>query len=105
MGRRVKPLLERNPALVDALPAVADANWRHVAQIAIAWVLSRGDIVPLIEARSARGGSRGGGSGAHAGGRGADWVRAARRHGVAGERFRGSVRLADPDSERKEVGR
>jgi aryl-alcohol dehydrogenase-like predicted oxidoreductase len=44
--------LERNLALVDALRAVADRKAVSVAQIAIAWVLARGDdIVPLIGAR------------------------------------------------------
>ncbi|MET8277508.1 aldo/keto reductase [Micromonospora sp. NPDC005174] len=44
--------LDRNLVLVDALRAVAEARGVTVAQIAIAWVLSRGeDIVPLIGAR------------------------------------------------------
>lgn len=44
--------LERNLALVEALRAVAEARQATVAQIAIAWVLSRGeDVVPLIGAR------------------------------------------------------
>jgi aryl-alcohol dehydrogenase-like predicted oxidoreductase len=44
--------LDRNLALVDALRAVADSKGASVAQIAISWVLSRGeDIVPLIGAR------------------------------------------------------
>jgi len=44
--------LDRNLSLVDALRAVADARSATVAQIAIAWVLSRGeDIVPLVGAR------------------------------------------------------
>jgi aryl-alcohol dehydrogenase-like predicted oxidoreductase len=44
--------LERNLALVDALRAVADARNATVAQLAIGWVLSRGeDIVPLVGAR------------------------------------------------------
>jgi aryl-alcohol dehydrogenase-like predicted oxidoreductase len=44
--------LERNLALVDALRAVADAKGATVAQLAIGWVLSRGqDIVPLVGAR------------------------------------------------------
>jgi aryl-alcohol dehydrogenase-like predicted oxidoreductase len=44
--------LERNLALVDALAAVAAAQGASVAQLAIAWVLSRGqDIVPLVGAR------------------------------------------------------
>jgi aryl-alcohol dehydrogenase-like predicted oxidoreductase len=44
--------LDRNLALVEALRAVADARGATVAQLAIAWVLSRGeDIVPLIGAR------------------------------------------------------
>ncbi len=44
--------LERNLALVEALRAIADAKGATVAQVAIAWVLSRGrDIVPLVGAR------------------------------------------------------
>ncbi|MEZ4515760.1 MAG: aldo/keto reductase [Chloroflexota bacterium] len=44
--------LERNLALVEALRGVAQEQNATVAQIAIAWVLSRGqDIVPLIGAR------------------------------------------------------
>lgn len=44
--------LERNLALVDALREVAGARGATVAQVAIAWVLSRGnDIVPLVGAR------------------------------------------------------
>jgi aryl-alcohol dehydrogenase-like predicted oxidoreductase len=41
--------LDRNLVLVDALRAIADEKEATVAQIAIGWVLSRGeDIVPLI---------------------------------------------------------
>ena len=41
--------LERNLALVDALRTIAEAKGVTVAQIAIAWVLARGeDIVPLV---------------------------------------------------------
>jgi aryl-alcohol dehydrogenase-like predicted oxidoreductase len=44
--------LERNLALVEALREVAWARGATVAQVAIAWVLSRGeDIVPLVGAR------------------------------------------------------
>jgi aryl-alcohol dehydrogenase-like predicted oxidoreductase len=44
--------LERNLALVEALRQIADAKGVTVAQIAIAWVASRGtDIVPLVGAR------------------------------------------------------
>lgn len=44
--------LEHNLALVEALRKVADTKRVTVAQIAIAWVLSRGnDIVPLVGAR------------------------------------------------------
>ena len=44
--------LERNLSLVDEIKRVADEKGATVAQIAIAWVLSRGDdIVPLIGAR------------------------------------------------------
>src|SRR3954465_12553563 len=44
--------LERNLELVEALREVADAAGATVAQVAIAWVLSRGDdIVPLVGAR------------------------------------------------------
>lgn len=45
--------LERNLRLVDALRRVAEEKRASVAQIVIAWVLSRGeDIVPLIGART-----------------------------------------------------
>jgi aryl-alcohol dehydrogenase-like predicted oxidoreductase len=45
--------LTRNLELVDALASVADGLDASVAQVAIAWVLSRGeDIVPLIGART-----------------------------------------------------
>jgi aryl-alcohol dehydrogenase-like predicted oxidoreductase len=44
--------LERNLALVEALRRVAGAKAVSVAQLAIAWVLTRGeDIVPVIGAR------------------------------------------------------
>jgi aryl-alcohol dehydrogenase-like predicted oxidoreductase len=44
--------LDRNLALVDALRPIADARGATVAQVAIAWVLSRGeDVVPLVGAR------------------------------------------------------
>ena len=44
--------LERNLALVEALRAVAKERGASVAQVAIAWVLSRGtDIVPLVGSR------------------------------------------------------
>ena len=44
--------IERNLAAVERLREIADAKGASVAQIAIAWVLSRGaDIVPLIGAR------------------------------------------------------
>jgi aryl-alcohol dehydrogenase-like predicted oxidoreductase len=44
--------LDRNLALVEELRGVADAKGVTVAQIAIAWVLSRGvDIVPIVGAR------------------------------------------------------
>jgi aryl-alcohol dehydrogenase-like predicted oxidoreductase len=44
--------LDRNLGLVERLRAVADAKGITVAQLAIAWVLSRGtDIVPLVGAR------------------------------------------------------
>jgi len=44
--------LDRNLGLVEALRAVAKERGTTVAQIAIAWVLSRGaDIVPLVGAR------------------------------------------------------
>jgi aryl-alcohol dehydrogenase-like predicted oxidoreductase len=43
----------RNLALVDGLRAVADAKRASVAQVAIAWVLSRGeDIVALVGSRT-----------------------------------------------------
>jgi len=45
--------LDRNLALVEALRAVATELGATVAQVAIAWVLSRGnDIVPLVGART-----------------------------------------------------
>jgi len=41
--------LERNHALVDALRPIAEAKGATVAQMAIAWMLARGeDIVPLV---------------------------------------------------------
>jgi aryl-alcohol dehydrogenase-like predicted oxidoreductase len=44
--------VERNLELVEALREVADGKGATVAQVAIAWVLSRGDdIVPLVGAR------------------------------------------------------
>jgi pyridoxine 4-dehydrogenase len=44
--------LDRNLALVEALRQIAEAKGVTVAQIAIAWVASRGtDIVPLVGAR------------------------------------------------------
>jgi aryl-alcohol dehydrogenase-like predicted oxidoreductase len=44
--------LDRNLALVEALRAVATAKGTTVAQLAIGWVLSRGEaIVPLVGAR------------------------------------------------------
>ncbi len=45
--------IDRNLSLVEALRAVADAKGATVAQLAIAWALSRGeDIVPVIGART-----------------------------------------------------
>ena len=45
--------LGHNLALVESLRQVADANDATVAQLAIAWVLSRGDdVVPLVGART-----------------------------------------------------
>jgi aryl-alcohol dehydrogenase-like predicted oxidoreductase len=45
--------LDRNLALVEALRAVAEEKGATVAQVAIGWVLSRGeDVVPLVGARS-----------------------------------------------------
>jgi len=44
--------LEQNLVLVESLRAIGDAKGATVAQLAIAWVLSRGeDIVPLVGAR------------------------------------------------------
>jgi len=44
--------LERNLELVEELRAVAEAKGASVAQLAVAWVLSRGvDVVPLVGAR------------------------------------------------------
>jgi len=45
--------LERNLALVEALRTVAEDRGATVAQVAIAWVASRGeDVVPLVGART-----------------------------------------------------
>jgi aryl-alcohol dehydrogenase-like predicted oxidoreductase len=45
--------LERNLALVEAVRVIAEEKGATVAQLAIAWALSRGDdIVPLIGART-----------------------------------------------------
>ena len=45
--------LKANLALVDKLREIADARGHSVAQIAVAWTLSRGEeIIPLIGARS-----------------------------------------------------
>jgi aryl-alcohol dehydrogenase-like predicted oxidoreductase len=45
--------VDRNLALVDALRTVADGIGATVAQVAIAWVASRGpDVVPLVGART-----------------------------------------------------
>jgi aryl-alcohol dehydrogenase-like predicted oxidoreductase len=45
--------LDRNLALVEALREIAEAKGATVAQIAIAWLLSRGeDVVPLVGART-----------------------------------------------------
>ena len=45
--------LEANLRLVEALREVAEARGATVAQVAIAWVASRGDdIVPLVGART-----------------------------------------------------
>jgi aryl-alcohol dehydrogenase-like predicted oxidoreductase len=44
--------LERNLTLVEAMRSIANAKKASVAQIAIAWALSRGDdVVPLVGAR------------------------------------------------------
>jgi aryl-alcohol dehydrogenase-like predicted oxidoreductase len=44
--------LDKNLALVEALREIADEKQTTVAQLAIAWVLSRGeDVIPLIGAR------------------------------------------------------
>lgn len=52
LPRFMGPNLERNLGLVEALRALASAKGATVAQLAIAWVLSRGpDIVPLVGAR------------------------------------------------------
>jgi aryl-alcohol dehydrogenase-like predicted oxidoreductase len=45
--------LERNLELVEAIRAIAEGKAATVAQVAIAWVLSRGDrVVPLVGART-----------------------------------------------------
>ena len=47
--------LDTNVALVDALRSIADAKKVTVAQIAIAWVLHRGDdVVPIVGSRTRR---------------------------------------------------
>ncbi len=52
LPRFSKENLDRNLALVEDLRAVARVKQASVAQVAIAWVLSRGDdIVPLVGAR------------------------------------------------------
>ena len=44
--------LDRNLELVEAIRGIAEAKGATVAQVAIAWVLSRGeDVVPLVGAR------------------------------------------------------
>ncbi len=44
--------LDRNLELVDALRSIAEAKGASVAQVAIGWVLSRGDdIIPVVGAR------------------------------------------------------
>ncbi|MDR6125326.1 aryl-alcohol dehydrogenase-like predicted oxidoreductase [Bacillus sp. SLBN-46] len=44
--------LDKNLALVEALRVIAEEKQTNVAQLAIAWVLSRGeDVIPLIGAR------------------------------------------------------
>jgi aryl-alcohol dehydrogenase-like predicted oxidoreductase len=44
--------LERNLELVEALRSVAEERGATVAQIAVAWVLARGeDVVPLVGSR------------------------------------------------------
>lgn len=51
-GENLAHNLAHNLALVDALRAIADEKGSNPAQVAIAWVLSRGaDIVPLVGAR------------------------------------------------------
>jgi aryl-alcohol dehydrogenase-like predicted oxidoreductase len=50
--RYTKDNIDHNLALVEALRAIAEVKNATVAQVAIAWVLSRGaDIVPLVGAR------------------------------------------------------
>jgi len=52
MPRFRRENLERNLSLVEALRVIAEGSGATVAQVAIAWVLARGeDIVPLIGAR------------------------------------------------------
>ena len=47
--------VERNLALVDALRVIASTRGVTVAQLAIAWIASRGeDVVPLLGAKSRR---------------------------------------------------
>ena len=45
--------LDRNLALVEAIRGIADGKGATVAQVAVAWVLSRGaHVVPLVGART-----------------------------------------------------
>ncbi|MEH7374067.1 aldo/keto reductase, partial [Neobacillus drentensis] len=45
--------IEKNLALVEALREIAEEKQVTIAQIAIAWVLSKGeDVIPLIGART-----------------------------------------------------
>ncbi|MHB1612536.1 MAG: aldo/keto reductase, partial [Sulfobacillus sp.] len=44
--------LERNLALVEALRRIAEEKQATVAQLAVAWVLARGDdVIPLVGSR------------------------------------------------------
>ena len=93
--------LERNLALVEALRAIAEAKGVTVAQLAIAWVLARGeDIVPLVgaRARSAGGSARCARAGAQRGRPCRDRARSA-AGAAAGERY-DERQMAMLDSER-----
>jgi aryl-alcohol dehydrogenase-like predicted oxidoreductase len=94
--------LDRNLALVETLRRVATARGATVAQLAIAWVLSRGDdVVPLVGARrrTALGEALGGADLQLSASDLAEIERAVPPGAAAGERYPAAV-LASMDSER-----